>query len=69
MDRLTEYFELGAYADKRNNIVDVSDKLPLFENGVIMGKLIDRLAEFEDFMEEMGFEDLEHLKSKLEKGE
>lgn len=65
MERLTEYFELGAYTDRRNNIIDVSDKLPLFENGVIMGKAIDKLAEFEDFMEEMDFEDLEHLKLRL----
>ena len=65
MERLTEYFELGAYTDKRNNIIDVSDKLPLYENGVIMGKPIDRLAEFEDFMEEQGFESLEDLKNAL----
>ena len=51
MERLTQYFEVGSYTEKQN-IIDVSDKLPLFENGVIMGKAIDRLAEFEDFMEE-----------------
>ena len=48
------------------NIIDVSDKLPLFENGVIMGKTIDRLAEFEDFMEEQGFESVEQLKEIIE---
>ena len=69
MERLTEYFELGAYTDRRNNIIDVSDKLPLFENGVIMGKAVDRLAEFEDFMEEQGCDSLDSLKNKIDNGE
>ena len=30
------------------------------------GKIVDRLAEFENFMEEQGFESLEELKNKLE---
>ena len=63
-ERLTQYFEVGNYTEKQN-IIDVSNKLPLFENGVIMGKAIDRLAEFEDFMEEQGFESLELLKATL----
>ena len=62
--RLTQYFEVGNYTEKQN-IIDVSDKLPLFENGVIMGKEIDKLAEFEDFMEENDFESLEILKATL----
>lgn len=62
MERLTEYFEVGAYTEKKN-IIDVSDKFPLFENGVIMGKAIDRLAEFEDFMEQEEFTSLEDLKA------
>ena len=61
MERLTYYFELGAYTDKRNNIIDVSDKLTMFENGVIMGKPIDRLAEFEDFMEANKFNNIREL--------
>ena len=64
MERLTQYFEVGNYTEKQN-IIDVSNKLPLFENGVIMGKAIDRLAEFEDFMEEIGFESLELLRATL----
>lgn len=64
MDRLTQYFEVGAYTEKQN-IIDVSDKLPLFENGVIMGKAIDRLAEFEDFMEENECDCIEEMKSAL----
>ena len=64
MERLTQYFEVGNYTEKQN-IIDVSDKLPLFENGVIMGKAIDRLAEFEDFMEENEFYDLQSLKDTL----
>lgn len=67
MERLTEYFELGAYTDMRNNIIDVSDKLPLFENGVIMGKAIDKLAEFEDFMEKNDFQELEQLQEIIER--
>lgn len=63
MDRLTEYFELCAYVDKRNNIIDVSDKLPLFENGVVIGRAINKLAEFEDFMEEVGAESLNELEN------
>ena len=34
--------------------------------GVVRGRAIDRLAEFEDFMEEMGFESLEELKFRIE---
>lgn len=30
-----------------------------------INKLLNKLGEFEDFMEEMGFEDLEHLKLRL----
>ena len=63
-ERLTQYFEVGNYTEKQN-IIDVSDKLPLFENGVIMGKAIDKLAEFEDFMEEQDFESLQLLKATL----
>jgi hypothetical protein len=37
--------------------------------GVVRGKPIDRLAEFEDFMEEMGFDSLEDLKTTLKKCE
>lgn len=60
--RLTQYFEVGNYTEKQN-IIDVSDKLLLFENGVIMGKAIDKLAEFEDFMEEVGAESLDELEN------
>lgn len=66
MERLTQYFEVGAYTEKQN-IIDVSNKLPLFENGVLMGKAIDRLAEFEDFMEENGIESLENLQTHINK--
>lgn len=34
--------------------------------GVVRGRAIDRLAEFEDLMEEMGFESLEELKFRIE---
>lgn len=63
-ERLTQYFEVGNYTEKQN-IIDVSNNLPLFENGVIMGRAIDRLAEFEDFMEEHDFESLDFLRATL----
>ena len=62
-ERLTQNF--GYYYTEKQNIINVSDKLPIFENGVIMGKAIDKLAEFEDFMEEQGFESLEDLQHKI----
>lgn len=61
MKRLTEYFECGAYVDK-SNIVDISQVAgQFFEKGAYMGKAIDRLGEFEDFMESLGCEELEEL--------
>lgn len=64
MERLTHYFEVGCYTEKQN-ILDISDKLPLFENGVIMGKAINSLFDFEDFMEEQGFDDINEIRAKL----
>lgn len=60
-ERLTQNF--GYYYTEKQNIINVSDKLPIFENGVIMGKAIDKLAEFEDFMEEVGAESLNELET------
>ena len=65
-ERLTEYFEIGNYTEKQN-IIDISDKLPLFENGVIMGKAIDKLAEFEDFLEEHDCESLSDYTKQVRK--
>ena len=58
MERLTQYFECGAYVDK-SNIVDISQVAgQFFEKGAYMGKAIDKLAEFEDFLEEHDCETL-----------
>ena len=64
MERLTQYFEIGNYTDKKN-VIDISNKLPLFENGVIMGNAIDRLAEFEDFMEKNEWDSIDEMDSTL----
>ena len=65
MERLTQYFECGAYVD-RSNIVNISELAEqFFEKGAYMGKAIDKLAEFEDFMEKQGFESLEDLQHKI----
>lgn len=59
-ERLTEYFENGAYTEKQN-IIDVSDKVKFFDNGCVMGKAIDKLAQLEDIMEKYGIESVEEL--------
>lgn len=63
--RLTEYFECGAYTTKEN-VIDVSDKVKFFENGCLMGKVIDKLAQLEDIMEEYGMVDIQDFKDCLE---
>lgn len=63
-ERLTEYFENGAYTEKKN-IIDVSDKVKFFENGCVMGKAIDKLAQLEDVMEKYHCNDIEELKKIL----
>lgn len=63
-ERLTEYFECGAYTEKQN-IIDVSDKVKFFDNGCVMGKAIDKLAQLEDIMEKYGIESVEELDKKL----
>ena len=52
-ERMTEYFENGAYTEKQN-IIDVSDKVKFFEAGCVMGKAIDKLARVEDILEKYG---------------
>ena len=54
-ERLTEYFENGAYTEKKN-IIDVSDKVKFFDNGCVMGKAIDKLARVEDILEKYGID-------------
>lgn len=63
-ERLTEYFECGAYTSKEN-IIDVSDKVKFFDNGCVMGKAIDKLAQLEDIMEEHDFNNIEDLQGFL----
>ena len=63
--RLTEYFECGAYTTKEN-IIDVSDKVKFFENGCLMGKAIDKLAQLEDIMEKYNIKTVEELDKRLE---
>ena len=66
-ERLTEYFECGAYVDK-SNIVDISQVAgQFFEKGAYMGKAIDKLGAFEDFMEEQNIPDLKTLSNTLHK--
>lgn len=67
LERLTKYFECGAYTEKRN-IIDVSDKVKFFENGCLMGKAIDKLTQLEDIMEKYGIESVEELDKKLADG-
>lgn len=62
--RLTEYFENGAYTEKKN-IIDVSDKVKFFDNGCVMGEAIDKLAQLEDVMEEHDFNNIEDLQDFL----
>lgn len=64
-ERLTEYFENGAYTEKQN-IIDVSDKVKFFDNGCVMGKAIDKLAQLEDIMEKYDIESVEELDVLLE---
>lgn len=66
-ERLTEYFECGAYTTKEN-VIDVSDKVKFFENGCVMGKAINRLATFEDIMEKYDIESFELLEHIIKKG-
>lgn len=63
-ERLTEYFECGAYTEKKN-IVDVSDKIKFFDNGCVMGKAIDKLARVEDIMERLGINFIEDLEDEI----
>ena len=63
-ERLTEYFECGAYTEKQN-IVDVSDKVKFFDNGCVMGKVIDKLAHLEDIMERLGINFVEDLEDEI----
>ena len=53
VERLTDYFECGAYTSKEN-IIDVSDKVKFFDNGCVMGKAIDKLGKLEDILEKYG---------------
>lgn len=62
--RLTEYFENGAYTEKKN-IIDVSDKVKFFDNGCVMGEAVDKLAKLEDILEKYGV-DVEELNQMLE---
>ena len=64
-ERLTEYFENGAYTEKQN-IIDVSDKVKFFDNGCVMGKAIDKLAQLEDVMEDYNIKTVEELGKRLE---
>lgn len=61
MERLTE---------KVNDYWKTNDKAHIYyldtNESVFVGNVIDRLAEFEDFMEEQGFESLEKLKEFIE---
>ena len=66
-ERLTEYFENGAYTEKKN-IIDVSDKVKFFDNGCVMGKAINRLSTFEDIMEKYDIESFELLEHIIKKG-
>lgn len=62
MERLTEYCELGFYVDK-SKVVDISQVArQFFEKGAYMGKAIDKLGELEDFLEEIGLENVKQLK-------
>ena len=64
-ERMTEYFENGAYTEKQN-IIDVSDKVKFFDNGCVMGKAIDKLAQLEDVMEDYNIKTVEELGKRLE---
>lgn len=61
---MTEYFECGAYTEKKN-IIDVSNKVKFFDNGCVIGKAIDKLAQYEDVMEEHDFNNIEDLQDFL----
>lgn len=63
MERLTSYDEIGNKIEDYKNIVLVPET-PLLDKHY-RGKAIDRLAEFEDFMEEQGFESFEELNKKI----
>lgn len=63
-ERMTEYFENGAYTEKQN-IIDVSDKVKFFEAGCVMGKAINKLARVEDMLEKYGIESVEELDKKI----
>lgn len=63
-ERLTEYFENGAYTEKQN-IIDVSNKVKFFDNGCVMGKAIDKLARVEDIMERLGINFIEDLEDEI----
>lgn len=63
-ERLTDYFECGAYTSKEN-IIDVSDKVKFFDNGCVMGKAIYKLAQLEDILEKYGIESVEELEDKI----
>ena len=66
-ERLTEYFECGAYTEKQN-IIDVSDKVKFFDNGCVMGKAIDKLAKLEDIMDKYGIDSFDLLEHIIKKG-
>lgn len=65
MERLTSYDEIGNKIEDCKNIVLIP-KTPLLDEHY-RGKAIDRLAEFEDFMEDNDIEEIEELQEIIER--